>query len=166
MNPDPTAKYGPAPQMYASPGSSLSTLLPYNGQQPPPNTGYPNMPTSSAPNPMNTNYHYPSNPSPFPPTSAPYSAAQPPPFPPCSTAPSQPFPGGYPPNQPSQAYPPHQNNPQAPGGYPTGKTAHYPCYISLDFCLFELYKNLPHLNCQVFFSFEKLNCEVLLYIAV
>lgn len=135
-------------QAYASPGASISTLLPYGGQGPPPSgpTTYPtNTPTSSAP--ANTSYHYPTNP----PTSAAYpvnSAAPPPPFPPCSTgvppnnyppnssAPS-PYAGGYPPNTgpnpayPPAGYPPQPANPQAPNGYPTGNiesfNSHYNC---------------------------------------
>ncbi|KAK4428885.1 hypothetical protein Salat_1188400 [Sesamum alatum] len=138
---DTTAKYAPPPQMYATPSASISTLLPYDGQQPPPppcptpagpylaTTSAPfptNVPVSSAP--LNTNYLYPPNQtSPFPqnpPTSTPYpvgSAAPPTPFPPCSTAPPPPFPpysttpaNTYPPsltNTPTATYPPTSSAP-------------------------------------------------------
>lgn len=96
-------------QMYATPNSPISGLLPYNGCQPPLPQHAASFPSSSAP--INTTYLYPPNTPSYPPN----PATPPSPFPPPTSAPANLYPPtfpNYPPN-PSQSLPP-----PAPMGYP------------------------------------------------
>lgn len=128
---DPAAAGGAAQahQMYATPNSPISTLLPYNGLPPPPPQHAASFPPSSAP--INTTYLYPPNTPSY--TPNPSLTTPPPPFPPPTSAPANLYPptfANYPPNPaqslPSPAptcYPPQQPvaqnlHNQAPIGYP------------------------------------------------